>query len=378
MVSNIHTKVSGVWKQVNGVWVKVSGAWKTVDAAWIKVSGSWKPIYGDFLPKGLILPLYGTSVPTGWSSYSFGPAFPIGVGTYGFGSTGGGGFLAGSIPACGNHGPGTQFVTAIYSAGSGTYDQSATAGGHSHTFQFKYNPPKMSGRFIKLTGDVLQLPANGIVLGKTSFSGLTELSTSNGYLFCNDSGSWTYSGQSVTDDSVSTSGAHIHYTLTHSVATGSGSSWYYNVSAGSHSHVLSVTITSFNPVRYLLSAWTHTSNPFAVASGMIGMWESATPPSGWAICDGTNGTPNLSDRIIQLVSSSNHGSATGDGSIYANVSVDAHGTHSHHSGPYSNCYAAAGAYHSNALAHAAHGSLTNTSWGSYRPSVKGIYFIMKL
>lgn len=32
--------------------------------------------------------------------------------------------------------------------------------------------------------------------------------------------------------------------------------------------------------------------------GAIMMWAGTTAPSGWAICDGTNGTPNLSSRFI--------------------------------------------------------------------------------
>ena len=33
-------------------------------------------------------------------------------------------------------------------------------------------------------------------------------------------------------------------------------------------------------------------------SGMIIAWNSVTPPSGWALCDGNNGTPDLRGRFI--------------------------------------------------------------------------------
>jgi hypothetical protein len=35
--------------------------------------------------------------------------------------------------------------------------------------------------------------------------------------------------------------------------------------------------------------------------GMIVMWSGTaeTIPEGWAICDGTNGTPNLIDKFIK-------------------------------------------------------------------------------
>ena len=35
-----------------------------------------------------------------------------------------------------------------------------------------------------------------------------------------------------------------------------------------------------------------------VPSGVIVMWSGTTPPTGWKICDGTNGTPNLRGRFI--------------------------------------------------------------------------------
>ena len=37
-----------------------------------------------------------------------------------------------------------------------------------------------------------------------------------------------------------------------------------------------------------------------VPTGFIGMWSgsASTIPTGWALCDGTNGTPNLTDRFV--------------------------------------------------------------------------------
>jgi hypothetical protein len=35
-----------------------------------------------------------------------------------------------------------------------------------------------------------------------------------------------------------------------------------------------------------------------VPSGLIVMWSGSTPPDGWAICDGSFGTPNLRDRFV--------------------------------------------------------------------------------
>ena len=39
---------------------------------------------------------------------------------------------------------------------------------------------------------------------------------------------------------------------------------------------------------------------YLVPGGFIGMWSGSaeTIPTGWALCNGTNGTPNLTDRFI--------------------------------------------------------------------------------
>ena len=36
----------------------------------------------------------------------------------------------------------------------------------------------------------------------------------------------------------------------------------------------------------------------SIPSGLICMWSGSTIPTGWALCNGTNGTPDLRDRFI--------------------------------------------------------------------------------
>ena len=61
-----------------------------------------------------------------------------------------------------------------------------------------------------------------------------------------------------------------------------------------------------------------------VPSGFIGMWSgsASTIPTGWALCDGTNGTPNLTDRFVLGAGKASQPGATG-GTATATPSVAA-------------------------------------------------------
>ena len=62
----------------------------------------------------------------------------------------------------------------------------------------------------------------------------------------------------------------------------------------------------------------------AVPTGFIGMWSgsASTIPTGWALCDGTNGTPNLTDRFVLGAGKAYQPGATG-GTATATPSVAA-------------------------------------------------------
>lgn len=67
-----------------------------------------------------------------------------------------------------------------------------------------------------------------------------------------------------------------------------------------------------------------------IPTGIIMAWSgvSTNVPAGWAICDGTNGTPDLTDRFII----GNDGTTTGSGgTISPAAALTTHATHSAHS-----------------------------------------------
>ena len=64
-----------------------------------------------------------------------------------------------------------------------------------------------------------------------------------------------------------------------------------------------------------------------IPSGFIGLWSGATNaiPSGWVLCDGNNGTPNLQDKFIVGAGSSYAVDATG-GSTTDTVNISVSGS----------------------------------------------------
>lgn len=69
---------------------------------------------------------------------------------------------------------------------------------------------------------------------------------------------------------------------------------------------------------------------YLVPKGFIGMWSGSinSIPDGWALCDGTNGTPDLRERFVVGSASGINPGTTGGASSYS-LSVDQLPSHTH-------------------------------------------------
>lgn len=65
-----------------------------------------------------------------------------------------------------------------------------------------------------------------------------------------------------------------------------------------------------------------------IPTGGIIAWSGSTAPNGWALCDGTNGTPDLRGRFI-LGNSSSHAIGSTGGSETVTLTVEQLPSHSH-------------------------------------------------
>jgi hypothetical protein len=350
------------------------------------------------IPQGLIVPLNDSpsNIPANWELWLASSASTMIMGAPSASSPSGSGgsntvsSSAGTIfttTAAGEHGSiGTQYYQTLYNGGTqfyscvtGTQDE----GDHSHDLeQFDYEPEYTGICFIKSTTELSVLPSNAVVLSESGITGLSNVLTNSGRLLkLHNSLSPFISGGGTPIADLTTGGSHFHGI--ESVETDGDPVNYqykYGAFAGAHTPTDVSIYVDPNLKRRLMSAWTHSSQSFSPSSGMIGMWESWTPPVGWRICDGTNGTPDLRDHFVELVITGSEGS-TGVGSHTLTISAsDTHDfvdhDHSNPGGSLQNAELRVLVDHTDAsFEHTHTGLVTDFSW---KPLYQMVVFVKKI
>lgn len=290
-----------------------------------------------YVPVGLILP-YSSSgaVPSGWASWILGANKNIvGAGnTFAVGATGGSNALTSYSDLGGGH-LGADFVGDNDANNSGgKFRLDSTAGAHQHTWSVSYQPPAVKQPFIKATASGMAvLPPN---VNAWSVDGLVKQKLSNHHAtgelsHCGAAGSYGSIGSNTITGAVSNSlGTHAHGTED----SGDGSGKDCGVNTGAHTHTVDI-IMSQNLWRVCMAQWYHATRYVQFKNwgpNPIGMYESLTPPAGWYLCDGNNGTPNLTDCFVRnsAYNDPQIGNQIGTGQVTATTAAAiAHGTHNH-------------------------------------------------
>ena len=145
----------------------------------------------------------------------------------------------------------------------------------------------------------------GMLIPSTSDKGLIVQPRQNGLLIFDNTDSsfyyWKDNGtgewQNVSPwNSVSESGL---ISTNKKVAIGKGTATTsLDVAGTTKTDTLESTVTNSNKTNTTTLSVPGFSDNALVPTGAIIMWSGTIPPSGWAICDGTNGTPNLRGRFI--------------------------------------------------------------------------------
>ena len=141
-----------------------------------------------------------------------------------------------------------------------------------------------------------------------------------------------------------------------------------------------VTLTAPNTNTDRTITLPDATTTLGVPSGIISMWSGLVGaiPSGWVICDGTNSTPNLTDKFIKSAATAGGtgGSATTGATTLTTAQMPAH---THFRTPYTPgsaaAYAASGY---NTFFDAASGTTSSTGGGGSHthPQSEPVYFAL--
>jgi hypothetical protein len=323
------------------------------------------------IPTGLIIPFNSdASVPSGWAAFTDADEkYIVGAGsTYAVDATAASeGEVTKTSSSNGAHGYAGSTV-----ANGGSTVGTSSESDHSHTLAYTWTPPYVNARLIKADAGETMLPQNGVVWATSTPEGsLSNIWTDDEMFFASAGAIGTGGTNSITGLSSSSRGSHTHGSSSGAGGGGERDCTKASGAAGGHTHS-SLTVTITNTLRrYALSAWQNASADYDLESGFIGMYESVTPPNGWSLCNGSNGTPDLRDYFIQNTTSGSEG-ASGDGTITATCTL-AHSSHQHNAGgSVSNSTCGSNVHGAHTMD--SHTINTNYSW---LPAYYALAFIMK-
>lgn len=327
-ISKVDQVPTATIAKINGITYDSTGP---IAGEVTKVNGIY--VVQPELPSGIIIGLQGVgAVPSGWAIYNSADGkYIVGAGsTYAVDANGGSLSVTPTLSNTGNH-TGSTAINNVATNG-GQRRNSSSTGAHANTVTpLNYTPPYQGLRLIKASSDQADVPQDGVFFWYGT-DDLTDIATNvftDGYMFSAQAAAGT-GGSDTLSPTFSSAGAHGHGISD----SGDGSGTPAATTAGSHSHAGATIVVTNSLYIAALSAWSDAAAAIAFGDvsnkgqGMIALYENTTPPSGWYLCDGTNGTPDLQDYFLKTVAYGSAGSKTGDGTI-SSASTIAHAVHNH-------------------------------------------------
>lgn len=342
------------------------------------------------IPVGGIVPLAsGASIPSGWERWTDADDTFITGESSGesHGTTGGStGFtISGTTSDAGAHTGddnigGEEWIEGEPSLDTGDPVQNGSntsESNHNHTYSKggTRTPLYRRERLIKKITAPGELPQNAMVLadGQLISAALSEVTSYLGRLMQGgDSASGGSSfGFSVAINSGDYSSESDHFHGQRRI-TGTSSpgfvDTYDHVDAGGHSHNNNVDCT-IAPKRRQMCFYLAGSDTEIIPGAVIMFDPNETLPSGWYVCDGTNGTVDLQEYFIERSSSADAGTALGDNTIsWSGVTNTV--THDHRGELIGQREGYTG-LHPNSIGHSHNVSGT----ASYRPPFRSVQFV---
>lgn len=191
-----------------------------------------------------------------------------------------------------------------------------------------YGTPNLLSKYLKSVGAAEDPGATG--------GNSTHSHTSDAHTHTQDAHSHSYTSASSTSTpnffcaDASGTGARIQHTHLISLAS---------TTATNQNTTVNLAATSSDPPYYKL-ALIYDSGVYRYPVGSIILWNSASPPEGWSVCDGTSGTIDLRDKFIKCVAADEDPGATGGSSnshthtnTAHNHTQDAHSHSNSHGSP---------------------------------------------
>lgn len=341
------------------------------------------------------------TIPTGWSQFSkFDNKFIIGTSTNSEIGT--------SLVATGNvnvsmtttsngaHGAGanTNMVSSFTSVTGNSFTTWAVSDhtGHTHDSSNGYinvsgaMPNTISTPYIKSSVIQEVLPPKAIVFRREvptamNFNSFTP--PGNGYFYGGQTSTWTdRTGAGVGYGTSPTGGLHRHDVGKYQLLFASGASTPFHGDAGTHTHPFIAALNATLKSKHL-EAWVSDYEQL-VEPGMIVMYDGnlSALPSGWRVCNGLGGTPDMVDYFVGYRSGLSHdqviesSTAATVASVQSLQQVNWTHTHAVSSGQYA--ARAGGMYHGNLSVPHAH-DVNSYTVGSvitqYMPNCTKIAFI---